>query len=43
MNYNEYLKKIFATYDKKDIILTKHAHIRIIQREIAEEEISKTF
>jgi len=40
MNLEE-LKKKFSSYDKKDIIVTKHAEIQAFVREIELDEIKK--
>lgn len=39
MNYKDHVKNKLSTYNKKDIILTKHAQIQAITRGIEKKEI----
>ena len=40
-NYSDYLIKKLTTYAKKDIIISKHAMIRIKQRQLNVDEIKE--
>lgn len=39
MNYKDHVKKRLKEFRKEDIIITDHALVRIIQRQISEKEI----
>lgn len=39
MNYKNYVKKRLKEFNKEDIIITDHAKIRMIQRQISEKEV----